>query len=416
MKIARRPSSPRAAPALLPDRGSAPAHGPTEITELRALLAEANETIRAIRTGEVDAVVITRNRGAKVFTLEGTDRAYRELIESMNEGALILTADKTILYANHCFARMVKLPLEQVIGGALHRFLSADDRAKLRPLMKRTGPAGSKLQLAINARDGSQLPVQISVRLLAASTLHEPTIGIVLTDMTEARRSEEMLRALSHRVVQVQETERGRVAVDLHDHITQLLCAILFRCQALVVELSASGGPSMREAMSLREMLGTTAKEVERISTNLRPGVLDQLGLDAVMRASATEFTERTGVPVKLDRVRLEARLPADAELALYRILQEALKNTEQHARAKHVSVRLVKEDNFVVLTIKDDGTGFDSERRPEKRKKKTGLGLLGMSERAAYVGGTFMIKSARRTGTQIEVRIPLPLDPTGTN
>jgi two-component system NarL family sensor kinase len=298
----------------------------------------------------------------------------------------------------------------------LRRFLSLADRTRLRPLMKRPGAAGSKLQLSLDASDASQLPVQISVRLLAGSNPREPTIGMVLTDMTEARRSEEMLRALSHRVVQVQETERGRVAVDLHDHITQLLCAILFRCQALVTELSATGGPSMREAMSLREMLGTTAKEVERISSNLRPGVLDQLGLDAVMRASGTEFTERTGVPVKLDRVRLEARLPADAELALYRILQEALKNTEQHARAKHVSVQLVKESNFVVLTIKDDGIGFVPEQRPAKPKKKNGLGLLGMSERAAYVGGTFTIKSARRTGTQIEVRIPLPPDPTGVN
>ena len=410
MKITPRPT------ARLPRRNADELAKASELDGLRVRVAEAEETLRAIRTGEVDAVVITRNRGAKVFTLEGTDRAYRELIESMNEGALILTADKTILYANQCFARMVKLPLEQVIGGSLRRFLSPADRTKLRPLMKRAASSGAKLQLQINASDASQLPVQISVRLLASNNRNETTIGMVLTDMTEARRSEEMLRALSHRVVQVQETERGRVAVDLHDHITQLLCAILFRCQALVVELSASGGPSMREAMSLREMLGTTAKEVERISANLRPGVLDQLGLDAVMRATSTEFTERTGVPVTLDRVHLESRLPANAELALYRILQEALKNAEQHARAKHVTVHLVKDGNFVVLTIKDNGIGFDPDRRPAKPTKKNGLGLLGMSERAAYVGGIFSITSARRAGTQIEVRIPLPSDPTGAN
>ena len=99
------------------------------------------------------------------------------------------------------------------------------------------------------------------------------TIGMVVTDMTEARRNEELLRALTHRVVQAQEAERGRVALELHDNITQLLCAILVRSQTLADKLPARDGPSKREAMKLREMLGQTAEEVERISRNLRPSV-----------------------------------------------------------------------------------------------------------------------------------------------
>ena len=93
--------------------------------------------------------------------------------------------------------------------------------------------------------------------------------------------------------------------------------------------------------MKLREMLGQTAEEVERISRNLRPSVLDELGLVAALRATSTEFADRTGVSVKLACVQLTARLPADTELTLYRILQEALKNVEKHARARHVTVRL---------------------------------------------------------------------------
>ena len=416
MKTVRGKLSSRPAPSRQPGRARAAAAQTRELTDLRTRVADADATLRAIRSGEVDTVTVAGKHGPQVFTLHGAEHAYRMLIESMNEGALTLTADKTILYANQCFARMVKFPLEQVMGSSFRRFLSNEDRTKLRPLMKGKGAGGSKLQVLLNAGDGSQLPVQISIRPLARSELNEATVAMVLSDMTEARRSEEMLRALSHRVVQVQETERGRVAVDLHDHITQLLCAILFRCQALVVELSASGGPSMREAMKLREMLGQTAEEVERISRNLRPGVLDQLGLDAVLRATSSEFTDRTGVPVKFSNVQLTARLPGDTELALYRILQEALKNVEQHAGAKHVTVHLTMQGNTAVFTIKDDGTAFDPNHRPAKRKKKGGLGLLGMSERAAYVGGTFTIKSARRTGTEIEVRIPVPPDPIATN
>jgi PAS domain S-box-containing protein len=398
-----------------PQRSSLPALS-LQLAELRARLADAEETLRAIRSGEVDAVVVAGKEGPQVFTLQGAEHAYRVLIESMNEGALTLTADKVILYANQCFARMVKCPLEQVIGSSFRRFLSAQDRATLRPLLKRAAQLGSKIQVVLHALDGSQMPAQISIRPLPKNGLNRATIGMVVTDMTEPRRNEEMLRALSHRLVQVQEAERGRVALELHDHITQLLCAILVRSQALANKLSARDGPSKREAMKLREMLGHTAEEVQRISRNLRPSVLDALGLVAVLRDAGTEFAKRTGVSLKLACAHLTARLPADTELTLYRILQEALNNVEKHSRARHVAVHLTQRGAFVQLAIHDDGIGFDPDRHPAKRKGKGGLGLLGMRERATYAGGTLKVKSVRRAGTEIEVRIPVPPSPTAAN
>jgi signal transduction histidine kinase len=227
--------------------------------------------------------------------------------------------------------------------------------------------------------------------------------------MTEARRNEEMLRALMHRVVQVQEAERVRVSVELDDNITQLLCATHLRSQVLAERLAAHAMPLKREAVKLREMLGKTAEEVERISRNLRPSVLEKLGLIAAVRDTSTEFARRTGVSVKLACAQLAERLPADTELTLYRILQEALRNVERHARARHVTVRL-RLRTFVQLAINDDGIGFDPERHAARRKGTGGLGLLSMRERATYVGGTFMIKSVRGAGTGIEVRIPLPV------
>jgi PAS domain S-box-containing protein len=384
-----------------------------KLSELRARLAEAEETLRAIRTGEVDAVVTAGKDGLQVFTLEGAEHAYRVLIESMNEGALTLTADTTILYANQCFARMVKCPLEQVTGSSFRRFLSAADRATLRPLMKRPGKSGAKIQVQLHAGDGSQLPVQISLRSLARKGANRATIGMVVTDMTAARRTEELLRTLTHRVVQAQEAERRRVALELHDHITQLVCATLVRSHTLANQLSAHEGALKQEAITLREMLGQTAQEVERISRGLRPSVLDELGLAAVLRDTTKEFAERTGVALKLTCEELTARLPADTELTLYRILQEALKNVEQHARARHVTVQLTKPDAAVQLVIQDDGIGFNPEHHSTRRKGKGGLGLLSMRERAVYSGGALKVKSARRsglakTGTAIEVRIPL--------
>jgi two-component system NarL family sensor kinase len=388
------------------DPGVPPAR---EVARLRVRLAVAEATLLAIRAGEVDTVRVAGRRGPQVFTLEGADHVYRVLIESMNEGALTLTTDKTILYANRRFAHMVKVPLEQVIGSSFLRFLSVEDRAILRLQRKATVKSGSQMQVLLTVGDGTQMPVQISLRSLDRPKTGRANFGMVVTDMTEARRSEEMLRALSQRVVQAQEVERGRVALELHDNITQQLIAVLFRSQALADSLSARQGPAKREAVKLRELLGQTAEEVERISRNLRPSVLEHLGLGAALRDTCTEFERRTGVAVKLTTGPLAVRLPPDTELALYRILQVALKNVEQHAGARHVMVSLTQQDTMVFLSIVDDGVGFDPNPPVAERKTKGGLGLFSMRERATYVGGAFQLKSGHRAGTEIEVRIPLP-------
>jgi len=388
-----------------------PANGPAprgELADLRARLAAAEDTLRAIRTGEVDTVMVPGKAGTQVFTLDGAEHIYRELIESMNEGALTLTANKTILYANQCFARMVKSPLEQVMGSSLRRFLSAADRAAIKTFLKSGGRAGAKIQVRLLAGDASMVPVRLSIRRLPGKARNRAAIGMVLTDMSESLRQEERLRALTQRVVLAQENERGRVARELHDNITQLLCGILVRSQTLADQLPEANGPAKATAVVIRDLLGETAEEVERISRNLRPGVLEQLGLVAVLRAAGTTFTKRTGVALKLTCTPPTLRLADDIELTLYRILQEALNNVVLHARARQVTVQLTRQKDLVQLVIHDDGVGFDPEHQPARRKKSDRLSLLGMRERASYVGGSLSIKSAPGNGTTITVQIPL--------
>ena len=380
-----------------------------ELAELRVRLADAEETLRAIHTGEVDTVVVAGKQGPQVFTLKGAEHAYRMLIESMNEGALTLTADKVILYANQCFARMVKCPLEQVMGSSFRRFLSAEDRATLRPLLKQADPSGPKIQVLLNAGDGSQMPAQISGCPLAKNGGESASFGIVVTDMTEARHNEEMLRALTHRVVQAQETERGRVANELRVNITQLLYVILGRCQALAEKLPVGDSSACGDTTKINEMVSRTAEEVERIWRSLWSHELDKLGLVPALEMANAEFVKRTGVALQMDCSALDERLPAEAELVLYRILQKALNNVERHARARHVTVHLTKLDGSIQLTIKDDGIGFDPDHAANG-KEGEGLGLLRMRERATSVGGALRVKSTPRAGTEIEVHIPLPL------
>jgi signal transduction histidine kinase len=148
---------------------------------------------------------------------------------------------------------------------------------------------------------------------------------------------------------------------------------------------------------------------VERIWRSLWSHELDKLGLVPALEMANAEFVERTGVALQMECPALDERLPAEAELALYRILQKALNNVERHARARHVTVHLTKPDGFIQLTIKDDGIGFDPDH-PANGKEREGLGLLRIRERATSMGGTLSVNSAPRAGTEIKVRIPLPL------
>jgi two-component system, NarL family, sensor kinase len=411
LKTDRRQLSSRPAPARLPCRSHSNVAKAGELAELRARLADAEETLRAIRRGEVDAVVVAGKHGSQVFTLDGAEHAYRVLIESMNEGALTLTAKGVILYANQCFARMAASPLQQVIGSSVHRFLSEADRDALRPVLKRAGKSSATIQVLLHAGDGSQMPAHISIRPLPKNSIESATIGMVVTDMTQARRNEELLRTLAHGVVQTQEAERGRVANELRVNITQLLYVILGRCQALAEKLQAGDSSACVDTRKINEMVSRTAEEVERIWRSLWSHELDKLGLIPALEKANAGFVERTGVALQIDCSALDERLPAEAELALYRIHQEALNNVERHARARNVTVRLTKPDGCIQLTIKDDGIGFDPDH-PANGKERQGLGLLRMRERAASVGGALSVKSAPRTGMEIEVRIPLPLKP----
>jgi two-component system NarL family sensor kinase len=385
-----------------------------ELTALRSRLADAEGALRAIRSGEADSVVVEGSEGPRVFTLEGAGDAYRLLIESMNEGALTVTAQGVILYANRCFAGMMRRPLEQVLGSPFQQFLSPADKRAFRRILREGGASGTKFHAALRAGESSLLTALLSINLIAQRGSKRPTFGIVVTDMTEARFNEDMLRTLTHRLMNAQDAERGNLALELHDNITQLLCAIIVRSQALSNSLSKHNGPSRHEAIMLRDLLGKVADEVERISRNLRPSVLNELGLVAVLRATKAEFEGKTGVSVRLIIRNVQARLSPIAEMTLYRIHQKALRNVEMHAKASNLTICLSQGTATVRLTITDDGVGFSQAKLPARGMRTGGLGLVRMRERAMSAGGTLRIRSDRGIGTTISVSLPIAVDAGG--
>src|SRR6266850_254581 len=163
-----------------------------EIKDLKARLAEAEQTLNAIRTGEVDALVVSGSGGDQVFTLKGAEMPYRILVEEMNQGALIIIPDGTIVYANTRFAALAKTPLEQVISSSWPQFFPPDKHPQLEASFRAAAPLGPLGELSLLAADGSSCPVQLSLRTMRASGVEG--FSVVVTDLTERKQSENALR------------------------------------------------------------------------------------------------------------------------------------------------------------------------------------------------------------------------------
>jgi signal transduction histidine kinase len=213
------------------------------------------------------------------------------------------------------------------------------------------------------------------------------------------RASQERYRSLSRRLLEQQEQERSALARELHDQLGQSLVAISLNLQAIQGELSPASRARVPESMRIiKEMF----EQVQTLAFELRPSLLDDFGLVEALRNLVTRHGERAGVRASFAAVPADARAPVEIETACFRIVQEALSNVARHARARHVDVTLTAQHSTLDVTVRDDGVGFDVAA------VRTGLGLMGMSERADFVGGRLDIESAPGAGTSLRARFPL--------
>jgi signal transduction histidine kinase len=216
--------------------------------------------------------------------------------------------------------------------------------------------------------------------------------------------SERVSRDAVRRVVNAQELERARLARELHDETGQALTSILLGLRHLEDAVDSDAGKAA--AASLRELVVSTLQDVRRLAVELRPSALDDFGLvPAVERLSAT-VAEHSSLAVDLEARLGAERLPAEAETALYRIVQEALTNVVKHASARHVSITLVRKEGSAVVVVEDDGEGFEADST-----RAGALGLVGMRERVALVGGRLTVESSPGSGTTLVAEVPLGQD-----
>jgi len=225
-------------------------------------------------------------------------------------------------------------------------------------------------------------------------------------NLRERRLADAKLKELTQRVFDAQEEERGRVARELHDGISQILVGVRYALENARRRLARGDADAAADPLDKGiAHLGTAIAEVRRISRDLRPGVLDDLGLGPALKTLTDDFRDRTGIETRFDTVVFRNRLDQEAKIALYRIAQEALTNIERHSGARRVTVDLRGHQNGATLRITDDGRGLDGASGQAQ-----GMGLRNMQERVEQLDGTLRILSSRgaRGGTVIEAQVPL--------
>lgn len=308
-------------------------------------------------------------------------------------------------------------------GGGFHRYLWEKPSTKevvekisyAVPLTKWNWMLGTGLyiddvieQVAAIETEVSERIQQTSILILLitfASLAFVFVTGIAI-NLHERRLADAKLKELTQRIVETQEEERGRVARELHDGISQILVSVKF---ALDLALGKAKKEDANVAGSIQkgtDGLNIAIQEVRRISRDLRPSALDDLGLSAALKSLSTEYAKRTGIKMEVNTLVFRNLLPDEIKTTLFRVAQEALTNIERHAQATHVTLSLTAEDGAVELTITDNGKGFSIPHMNRKNSLSAGIGLRNMQERLAHHNGELTLTSSAE-GTTVQARLP---------
>ena len=350
-------------------------------------------------------------RKAMEKALQQAEEKYRDIFDNAVEGIFQSTPSGRYLSVNPALARMYGYESpEELMGGVTdiaHKvYVDPDCREALTRLLERQGVVQG-FEYEVRRRDGSTIWISESVRAVRDEKGKVRYYEGAIEDITERKRSEEELqqtlgqvRTLSRRLEVVREDERTRIARELHDELGVRLTCLKMDLS----RLNDASRPKLEEkVLSMIEQVDTTIAAVQGLVAELRPGVLDDLGLVAAIEWQCRDFERRSGIRCLVDSSEEDIPLDSAKATAAFRICQEALTNVVRHARAKEIRVHLDMLDRELLLEIHDDGQGI----LPEKVTDAGSLGLLGMRERAAAVGGALQIVGLRGQGTTVTLRLP---------
>jgi PAS domain S-box-containing protein len=341
------------------------------------------------------------------------EATVRALLESSPQSIIAVNEKGHVILANRKTEEMFGYKLSEIIGQPLDPLVPQNSRG-LHEVRHRnyfqegkSRRMGLGLELEARRKDGSLFPVEIGLSLIKTST---ERLGVAfVNDVTERKRLEqterksaEEIRALAAKLLTAQEDERRRVSLQLHDNICQELASLAIDIGALADRTQAPDSSAKLKEIQARAV--HASEQTRHIAYELYPSVLDDLGLVASMRELCKNVSERHDLAIEFMSGLLPSFLSREIAACFYRVAREALNNVVQHARAKQVSVALSFGKGKLLLSVADDGVGFE----PEVVQGNGALGLLGMAERARVVNGSLSIASKRGKGTRIGLQVPM--------
>jgi two-component system, NarL family, sensor histidine kinase UhpB len=335
-----------------------------------------------------------------------------QIFETAADGMRIVGKDFRVLKANDTFARLVGIPKDEIIGKRCDEVFRGDrcDTAECPLTRVLDGDLCVEYDADKVRPDGTAVPCIVS-----ATPFRRPDgeiVGIVedFRDISQRKQTESELRETGRRLRElaahlqsIREQERSRIARELHDELGQALTALGLEVRLLNSRLPAEDRELREKTRSMTELISETADSVRRICSELRPALLDDLGLSAAIEWQGEEFTRRTGIACDIESTPADIRLPEELSVAIFRVFQETLTNIVRHAQASAVEVRLGLAPGEFRMLVSDDGVGMEATGE----RKGNSFGLLGVRERVRAFGGDVKLSKGKKGGTRLEVVIP---------
>ena len=355
---------------------------------------------------ELEERIAERNRAEAA--LRESEERYRELFENARDAIYVHDLEGKYMRVNRAAEALSGYKREEIVGHSFMEFVAPEHIAQVRKRFcaKLAKRGETTYEIDVIAKDGRRVPVEVSSRAIYENGL---MIGVQGTarDITERKFAQDALQMFSRQLIEAQEDERRRIARELHDQIGQVLTAVKMNLHAVH---QVSHGPEVSGYLRDNiEAVDEALRLVRDLSVDLRPPVLDDFGLATALRWYVDRYARRTGLEVEvITDLPDHERFSRDLETACFRIAQEALTNVVRHSRANTVVLLLVKNGNDLLLSIKDDGVGFDVQSLQKRAPRAATLGLISMQERAHFAGGTLEIYSAVSKGTEVVFRLRL--------
>jgi PAS domain S-box-containing protein len=381
-----------------------------ELEELRQRLYEAEETLAAIHTGLVDAVVVDSGEGSRVYALEGADYPYRLVLNSMHEGVLTITADRLIVYCNQRFSALLALPPKGIVGQHLGEFLVGKPLELINQMLEAAHNGPQVAEFDLLAHDGQTVPARLSVTAFAVGDI--PMYSVLVTDLTERREVErqlaeyrERLQGLVAELTLTEGRERQSIATAIHDSIGQTLAAI--RMKLGIMRSHIEDESLVQELAGLNDLLATAIAESRSLTFDLSPPMLYLVGLVPAINWLAEDMARKWGFAVSVKDEREPLPLSDEQKLMLYHSVRELLTNVAKHAEATAVTITISRNDGSIAIEVADNGKGFDSQAA-HRNSPSASFGLFSVHERLTHIGGSFEIESSPGAGSRFVLTAPL--------